>query len=69
MADMVQDYTKKSYVPICLDAPVHTQHKEGMLCQTKGVFICPIHLDTPICLDAPCMLGLPLVCLGAPLYV
>ena len=43
--------------PICLDAPicfddilmppVHTQHKDSMLCQTKGVSICPIHLDAP----------------------
>ena len=26
---------------------VQTQHKESMLCQTKGVFICPIHVDAP----------------------
>ena len=57
--------------------PVHTQHKESMLCQTKGMSICPIHLDVPIPLDthiylnAPCMfgcscmLGCPL-CLDAP---
>ena len=47
--------------PICLDdvwmPPVHTQHKERMLCQTKGVSIYPIHLDAPIFLDAPCMFG------------
>ena len=29
--------------------PIHTQHKASMLCHTKGVSICPIHLDTPIC--------------------
>ena len=33
--------------------PVYTQHKESMLCQTKGVSIYPIHLDAPICLDTP----------------
>ena len=31
----------------------HPQHKESMLYQTKGVAICPIHLDTPISLDTP----------------
>ena len=45
-----------------LDAPVHTQHKESMLCQTKGVSICPIHLDAPMHLDAP-------ICLDGTLYV
>ena len=51
--------------PICLDdvgmPPVHTQHKESMLCQMKGVSICPIHVDAPCtqttqrkCLDTPC---------------
>ena len=61
--------------PICLDAPiylddvwmppVYTQHKESMLCQTKGVSICPIHVDAPICLGALCMFGCPTVCLDA----
>ena len=45
--------------PVCFDdvwmPPVHTQHKESMLCQTKGVSIYPIHLDAPICLMSPCM--------------
>ena len=54
--------------------PVHTQHKESMLCQTKGVSICPhtygcshmfgclpVCVDTPICLDAP-------VCLDNPMF-
>ena len=27
--------------------PLHKEHKESMLCQTKGVSIYPIHLDTP----------------------
>ena len=32
MADIVMDYTKKNvWMP-----PVHPQHKESMLCQTKG---------------------------------
>ena len=48
--------------------PVHTQHIESMLCYTKGVSICPIHLDAPIYVDAPCMFGCP-ICLDGPLYV
>ena len=64
--------------PVCLDnvcmPPIHTQHKESMLCHTKGVSYAPIHLnapcmfgcpsclDTPICLDAP-------ICLNTLLYV
>ena len=49
--------------------PVHTQHKESMLCHTKGVSICPHTfgcpscLDTPICLDVPHMFQHPAVCL------
>ena len=35
--------------------PVHTQHKERMFCQTKGVSICPHTFGCPICLNAPCM--------------
>ena len=56
--------------PVCLDTllclddvwmpPEHTQHKESMLCHTKGVSLCTRHLDAPICLDTP-----P-VCLDAP---
>ena len=55
---------------LCLDAPIHTQHKENMLCHTKGVslcphtFGCPSCLDTPICLDALHMFEHPAVCLG-----
>ena len=42
--------------------PVHAQHKESMLCQTKGVSICIIHLD------APCMLGCPQIYGGIQRY-
>ena len=62
--------------PICLDdvwvPPVHTQHKESMLCQTKGdvhmrpyIWMCPVCLDATICLDALHMFGCPTVCLDA----
>ena len=51
--------------------PVHPQHKERMLCLTKGVSICPhtfgppILWMPPVCLDAPiCLVGAP-VCLDA----
>ena len=60
---------------VCLDACCTLQHKESMCCQTKGVSICPIHLDDPICLDAPCMFGCHLyvqvapICLETPTYV
>ena len=51
---------------VCLDdvwmPAVHIQHKESMLCQSKGVSICPHTFVCPICLDAPCMLGSP-ICL------
>ena len=33
--------------------PVHTQHKESMLCHTKGVHM-PHTFGYPICLDTPC---------------
>ena len=51
--------------------PVHTQHKESMLCQTNGVSICPIHLHVPHVWMSPCMFGcppyvwMPPVCLDA----
>ena len=51
---------------------VHTQHKESMLCQTKGMSICPhtfgcLHMFrhhpygwmTPVCLDTYHMFGCP----------
>ena len=67
------------YHAICLGdvwmSPVYTQHIESMLCHTKGVSICPIHLDASICVDAPCMFGCPHmfgwppVCLNAPICV
>ena len=64
---------------ICMP-PVHKQHKESMLCQTKGVSICPhrfrchhmlgYHLCVgmpPLCLDAAICLDAPPVCLNATL--
>ena len=42
-----------------------------MLCQTKGLSICPIHLYAPyvwmplVCMDAPIWLDAPIVCLDA----
>ena len=79
--------------PICLDAPiylddvwmppVHTQHKEIMLCQTKGVSICPHTCGCPLyinntkkacfvrlrgCPYAPIHLDAP-ICLDGLLYV
>ena len=50
---------------------VHTQHKESMLCQTKGVSICshtfgpPYVWMPPVCLDVPICLDGPPVCLDA----
>ena len=50
--------------PVCLDdvwmPAVHIQHNKSMLCQTKGVSICPQTFVCPICLDAPSMFGCPL---------
>ena len=64
---------------ICMP-PVHKQHKESMLCQTKGVSICPhrfrchhilgYHLYVgmpPLCLDAAICLDAPPVCLNTPI--
>ena len=67
---------------VCFDdvwmPPVHTLHKESMLCQTKGVSICPNTFGchhmfgcSPVCLDGPHMFGCPLyvwislICLDA----
>ena len=49
--------------------PGHIQHKESMLFQTKGVSICPIHLDVIICLDAPPVCLDAPICLDGLLYV
>ena len=62
---------------ICMP-PVHKQHKESMLCQTKGVSICPHRFRChhmlgyllcvgmpPLCLDAAIYLDAPPVCLNA----
>ena len=64
---------------ICM-SPVHKQHKERKLCQTKGVSICPhrfrchhmlgYHLYVgmpPLCLDVAICLDAPPVCLNATL--
>ena len=56
-------YKKKECHPYVWMPPVHTQHKESMLCQTKAVSICPIHLDSYICLDASLYVGMPPICL------
>ena len=64
---------------VCLDAPmyvwkmfgmtaVHIQHKESALCQTGGVHMLHIHLDTPICLEAP-YVWISLIPLNAPIYL
>ena len=66
--------------PYIWTPPVHKQHKESMLCQTKGVSICPhrfrchhllgYHLYVglpPLCLDAAICLDAPTVCLNATL--
>ena len=66
--------------PVCLDnvwmPPIHTQHKESMLCHTKGMSICPhtfgcplyvwvpLMFRHPICLDATHIFEHPAVCLG-----
>ena len=63
-------------VLICLDdfwmPHVHTQHKESMLCQNKGVSICPYTFGCPHMLGCtPCMIECPHVfgchiCLDTP---
>ena len=53
MVDIVKDYTKKCTPYVWMPA-VHTQQKESMLCQTKGVSICPHTFGCPpVCWDAP----------------
>ena len=57
--------------PICLDdvwmPAVHKQHKESMLCQTKGVSIYSLYIYMPPYVWMPtCMLGHPPVCLDDP---
>ena len=48
---------------ICLDAPVHTQHKISMLYQTKGVSIYPHTFGWPQ------YVWMSLICLASTLYV
>ena len=52
--------------------PVHTQHKESMLCHTKGCPYAPIHLGGPMHVDTPFVCPLvwtPSICLVAPICV
>ena len=58
-------YKKGSAPPICLDAPVHKQHKESMLCQTMGVSICPHMFDCPLYVWMPPYVWMPHM-LGCP---
>ena len=64
---------------ICM-SPIHKQHKESMLCQTKGLSICPHRFRChhmlgyqlyvgmpPLRLDAAICLDAPPVCLNATL--
>ena len=45
--------------------PVHTQHKESILCETKGCLYAPICLNAPCMFGYPHMFGYPTVCLDA----
>ena len=59
----IQGASKHRGAPYVWMPPEHTQHKESMLCQSKGVSICPHTFGCPsVCLDAP-------ICLDGPLYV
>ena len=76
-------YKNKWYAPPYVwMPPVHTQHKESMPCQTKGLSICPMFGYSlyvgmpPVCLDVPylwmtpCTFGCPQclpVCLDIPI--
>ena len=53
--------------------PVHKQHKESILCQTKGMYICPPYIWMPYMLgcthcmfEFPLMFRWPPVCLDTP---
>ena len=48
--------------PICLDAPIDAQHKESMLCHTKGVSICPHTFGCPLYVWMRLMFGHPHMC-------
>ena len=68
--------------PVCFDVwmpPVHIQHNESILCQTKGCPYAPIHLDAPhmfgcpqyvwmssFMFEWPCMFGQPPHMFGCP---
>ena len=52
--------------PVCLDAPLHTQHKESMLCHTKQVSICPHTFWCPCMFECHPYVWTPPVCLDPP---
>ena len=65
---------------ICLDAPMYVwmmfgclvyiyNTKKACFVRLRGCPYAPIHLDTPICLDAPCMLQMAPISLDTPTYV
>ena len=66
------------YVLMMFGCPIHTQHKESMLCETKGCPYVPIHLDAPYVwmhllyvlmppyVWTPTTFWMPLLCLDAP---
>ena len=59
-------YKKVLCPPYVWMPSVHTQYKESMLCQIKGVSICPDTFGCPICLNAPLYVGMPLYVWMAP---
>ena len=49
--------------------PEHQQHKESMLCQTKGVSICPHTFECPHMFGCPLYVWMPPVCLDDMIYL
>ena len=41
--------------------------KKACFVRLSGYPYAPIHLDAAVCLNAPCMSGLPPICLDAPI--
>ena len=62
----IQGASKHRGAPYVWMPPVHTQHKESMLCQTKGVPICCHTFGGTHKFGYPHMFGWPPVCLDAP---
>ena len=77
----IQGTSKHRGAPYVWMAPVHTQHKESMHCQTKGMSICPHKFGYPHMFECPLYVGMPPyvwmppvyldapICLDASLYV